>query len=63
LPVESYLDTGDRAQFAGGPVITLHPEFVARTWEMAGCAELVTTGARLAAIRAALAAQPLAIAG
>ena len=56
LPVESYLDTGDRAQFSGGPVIALYPDFVARTWEMAGCAELVTTGARLEAARASLAA-------
>jgi hypothetical protein len=51
LPVESYLDTGDRAQFAGGKVVTLYPEFTARQWEMAGCAELVTTGTRLAAVR------------
>ena len=27
LPVESYLDTGDRAAFSGGPVVALHPEW------------------------------------
>ena len=62
LAVESYLDTGDRARFSGDEVIALYPEFVARAWEMAGCAELVTTGARLAAIRASLRPR-LAVAG
>ena len=52
LPAESYLDTGDRAKFAGGKVVALYPEFTARTWEMRGCAELLLTGAKLAAIRA-----------
>jgi Hint domain len=52
LPAESYLDTGDRMKFAnGGPVATLHPDFSARTWEMAGCAPMVLTGPRLAAVR------------
>ncbi|MEJ0019381.1 MAG: Hint domain-containing protein [Acetobacteraceae bacterium] len=39
LPVESYLDTGDRANFAnGGRVVALHPDFASRIWEAAGCA-------------------------
>ena len=63
LAVESYLDTGDRARFSGAEVIALYPEFVARAWEMAGCAELVTTGARLDAIRASLSGRPRALAG
>jgi hypothetical protein len=52
LPVESYLDTGGRADFAGGgKTMTLHPEFAARTWEGHGCAPLVVTGPELAAAR------------
>ena len=52
LPVESYLDTGDRRDFenADGPV-RLHPRFPTRAWETRGCAELVTTGPLLAAVR------------
>jgi len=47
LPAESYLDTGDRVKFSGGRVVALHPDFTARTWEMAGCASLVVGGAGL----------------
>jgi len=55
LPAETYLDTGDRASFAGGPVTELYPNFAARTWEMRGCAPLVLTGEILDATRARLA--------
>ena len=56
LPTESYLDTGDRANFAnGGRAIRLHPDFAARRWEAQGCAPLVVTGPALAAVRARLA--------
>ena len=56
LPVESYLDTGHRADFAnGGGVTTLFPEFVARRWEMAGRAPLVLTGPVVDAVRRELA--------
>jgi hypothetical protein len=55
LPAETYLNTGDRTDFAGGPVTRLHPDFTARTWEMAGCAPLVLTGEKLAEARAVLA--------
>ena len=51
LPAESYLDTGDRTKFSGGGVIALHPEFVARTWEMRACAALVSCGPVLDSIR------------
>jgi hypothetical protein len=52
LPTESYLDTGDRDKFAnGGKRLVLFPDFAARTWESAGCAPLVVTGARLDAVR------------
>jgi Hint domain len=55
LPAESYLDTGDRANFhnGGGPV-RLHPDFSRRVWEAKGCAPLVVTGPILAAARAQL---------
>ena len=60
LPTESYLDAGDRNTFSRGPVTALYPDFVARRWEMAGCAPLVLTGAALEAVRSVLAdrAQP-----
>jgi T5SS/PEP-CTERM-associated repeat protein len=51
LTVESYLDTGDRAKFSGGPVTALYPEFTARMWEATGCAPLVLTGPELVAVR------------
>jgi hypothetical protein len=62
LPVESFLDTGNRSAFAnGGAAVQLHPEFNAWTWEAAGCAPLIVTGplltrARLYLERAATAA-------
>ena len=58
LPVESYLDTGDRANFEHHGAIRLHPDFTARLapdaavlWETRGAAPLVTGGPRLAAAR------------
>jgi len=64
LPVESYLATGDRADFSrDGDVIRLFPEFAARRapdiamlWEAFGAAPLVVSGPRLAAARQAVAA-------
>ncbi len=52
LPAESYLDAGDRANFANalGP-IALYPDFASRVWDAAGCAPLVVTGGKLDAIR------------
>jgi hypothetical protein len=52
LPAESYLDIGDRPNFAnsGGPV-ALHPDFASRMWDAAGCAPLVVTGPALEAAR------------
>ncbi len=43
LPVESFLDTGNRRMFAGQPAIALHPDFARLDWEKA-CAPLVLTG-------------------
>jgi hypothetical protein len=52
LPAESYLDTGDRSNFANsnGP-IALYPDFASRVWEAEGCAPLVVTGPELDAAR------------
>ena len=50
LPVESYLETGDRTNFANGSdSVRLFPDFALRTWEARGCAPLVVTGPRLEA--------------
>lgn len=52
LPAESYLDTGDRSNFANCPgPIKLHPDFATREWEANGCAPLVVTGPALDAAR------------
>jgi hypothetical protein len=52
LPAESYLDIGDRSQFAnGGGAIALHPDFSARVWEARGCLPLIVTGHELDAAR------------
>jgi T5SS/PEP-CTERM-associated repeat protein len=57
LPVESYLDTGDRSDFAnGGGPVRLHPDFNVLAWEALGCARLVMIGPELDAARARLAA-------
>jgi hypothetical protein len=58
LPVESYLETGDRSTFSnGGTAVALFPDFATRTWEAEGCAPLMVTGAELAALRDIVAAR------
>jgi hypothetical protein len=61
LTVESYLDVGDRGEFAGGEVIRLHPDFAARlkpeaarVWETKGAARLVMAGPELSAAKQAV---------
>ncbi len=56
LAVESYLDVGDRANFAnGGGPIRHQPRFPVRMWwEAEGCAPLVVTGPILTSVRARL---------
>ena len=55
LAVESYLDAGDRANFAnGGAHVALWPDFASRAWEARGCAPLVVSGPLLEAARAAV---------
>src|SRR5262249_2754411 len=57
LPAESYLDTGDRRNFAnGGGAVLLHPDLAARGWGAAGRAPLVVMGAVLEGVRRRLAA-------
>jgi autotransporter-associated beta strand protein len=57
LPVESYLDTGNRAAFENADRPTmLHPDFAPIVWEASGYAPLVVTGAPLQAARDRLAA-------
>ena len=62
LAVETYLDTGGRANFqAVGAVVRLHPDFdvggadVAEMWEMFGCAPMVIAGPLLERERQVLA--------
>jgi autotransporter passenger strand-loop-strand repeat protein len=56
LPAESYLDTGNRALFAGeAGRRALHPDLAgARAWDERACAPLVLSGPRLAAAHARL---------
>ncbi len=62
LSVESYLETGDRADFDHDRVLRLHPDFggrlrpdMAMLWETKGAAPLVMTGPELAATRSLIA--------
>ena len=55
LPAESYLDVGDRGNFAnGGGVVRLHID-LAHHWEAGGCAPLVVWGEELEGVRAVVA--------
>jgi hypothetical protein len=57
LPIESYLDIGQRSAFENnGPVIMLHPDFTSHVWEAAGCAPIVVSGPPVESARAILAA-------
>ena len=57
LPVESYLETGNAAVFAGGgTAIALYQDFTARIWDAEGYAPMVMTGPKLEAARRQLAA-------
>lgn len=58
LPVESYLDSGDRAAFSNaGQVQQLHPTFSPLMWEALGCAPLVVTGPVVDQVKADLLAR------
>jgi len=52
LPVESFLDTGNRGAFENGDgAVMLHPDFVQQSWTTKGCAELVQQGPRIITLR------------
>jgi hypothetical protein len=56
LGAESYLDTGNRPQFAnGGPSVALFPDFSTLTWETMGCAPLMVTGQEVTKAKSTLA--------
>ncbi len=62
LPVESYLDSGNRTAFAnGGTVVMAAPDFARRVWAESGCAPLVTAGPLRDRVYARLIAQALAL--
>jgi hypothetical protein len=57
LPVESFLDTGNRGAFANGGVpVAVHPDFSRAVWASESCARLVWEGPQVAAVRQRLAA-------
>ncbi len=58
LPVESYLDTGNRDAFeTAAPAFALHPNFARRTWERDSCLPLWGEGGPAEQVRARLAAR------
>jgi hypothetical protein len=62
LPVESYLDTGNRGAFAnGGAALLAHPDFSLAVWATDACAPLVTDGPALADAREELLARAAAL--
>jgi T5SS/PEP-CTERM-associated repeat protein len=61
LPVESFLDTGNRAAFSGAGVVALHPDFARRRWAERGCARLALTGAPVTRTREALLRRAMAL--
>ncbi len=62
LPVESFLDTGNRSAFAnGGEATMLHPDFALRTWDAQACAPLLRDGPQLADLRTELQAEATAL--
>jgi hypothetical protein len=61
LPVESYLDTGNRGAFEGEGAVDLHPSFAPKRWHADACAPLCTGGPVVAAARAWLCARAEAL--
>ena len=56
LPAESYLDTGNRADFAnGGATVKMHPGFAETVWHAKACAPQLRHGDALAALQYRLA--------
>jgi len=64
LPAETYLDTGNRADFAnGGPAVTVHPTFADAVWHAKACAPQLRYGDALAALQYRLATRAARIGG
>jgi hypothetical protein len=62
LPVESYLDTGNRGAFMESDgAVAMHADFARGVWDRAGCAPLVLDGAELEAVRSVLLEQAEAL--
>jgi hypothetical protein len=56
LPAETYLDTGNRADFAdAGPVVTMHPTSADTVWRAKACAPQLRHGDALIALQRRLA--------
>ena len=56
LAAETYLDTGNRADFAnGGRAVTVHPTFADTTWCARACAPQLRRGDALVAVQRRLA--------
>jgi hypothetical protein len=51
LAAESFLDTGNRAAFAGGAALALHPDFSRDRWTTQGCAPLALAGPKVVRMR------------
>ena len=52
LPAESYLDTGNRADFDNsGPAVSVHPTFADTVWRASACAPQLRHGEALEALR------------
>jgi serralysin len=62
LPAESFLDTGNRGDFAnGGGAMAAHPDFARTVWASQGCAPLRREGPGLVGLRRCLAARAAAL--
>jgi len=62
LPVESYLETGNRGAFANGGIAAhLHADFARHVWAADSCAPLVLGGPRLVAAQRRLLARATAL--
>ncbi len=60
LSCESYLDTGNRAAFAGGGAIAAHPDFARAVWDAQGCRPLALDGPVVRAARRRLLSRAIA---
>ena len=58
LAAETYLDTGNRSDFAnGGPAVTVHPTFADTVWRARACAPQLRHGEALTVLQRRLASR------